>query len=75
MPELKIFKKRIYKRKFIASWLQKFPWLENRNNESVCKACNIAIRGTYFHLTRHEKSSSHIKKSKLLEKLQKLKNY
>lgn len=38
IPELKIFKKKIYKQKFEASWIQKFPWLENRNGKTVCKS-------------------------------------
>lgn len=68
-------RKRNYKQKYVKEWELKFEWLQSLNEKAYCKICNVHVSGSFFHLRRHEMSSSHkskLKAAKNNKKIEKL---
>lgn len=63
--ESKQKKKKKYKQNFRKQWLQEFDWIEERENEPFCRACNIKLNCNYNHLKRHHNSKRHLSKLKI----------
>lgn len=48
-------------RKFRVEWLDSFEWLQNRNGNSFCKACDKKLINHLSHLQTHAKNLTHIR--------------
>ncbi|CAH2004602.1 unnamed protein product [Acanthoscelides obtectus] len=60
-PEVEKKRKKHYKQKFRSEWIRIYPWLEEKKQQSFCKACSRFIAGGFKHLGRHASPQTHEK--------------
>ncbi|CAH1371494.1 unnamed protein product, partial [Tenebrio molitor] len=69
-------KRKTYKQKFKEQWKEEYDFIDIRQNDcaTICKVCNIVLRGGSFHIKRHASSKLHIEKYNALKTTPKIKS-
>ncbi|CAH2002280.1 unnamed protein product [Acanthoscelides obtectus] len=74
-PQVEKKRKKHYKQKFRSEWIRIYPWLEEKKQQSFCKACSRFIAGGFKHLGRHASSQTHEKNIIKAKKTPTIENY